>query len=63
MDDQRCSLSERGTDNRNGKPITNGGNGANGINGVNGERDEMLDMIAGAQSCRLNEQRLSLIHI
>jgi len=57
MDDQRCSLSERGNDNRNGKPITNGGNGANGINGVNGERDEMLDMIAGAQSCRLNEQR------
>ena len=45
MDDQRCSLSDLKQETVPVAPM-----------GV-GPRDELLDMIAGAQSCRLNEQR------
>ena len=45
MDDQRCSLSDLKQETVPVAPM-----------GV-GPKDELLDMIAGAQSCRLNEQR------
>ena len=55
MDDQRCSLSDLKQENVQAPvaPAAAGGGGGGGVC----PKDDLLDMIAGAQSCRLNEQR------
>merc|ERR1719410_1888741 len=55
MDDQRCSLSDLKQENVQAPvaPAAAVGGGGGGVC----PKDDLLDMIAGAQSCRLNEQR------
>lgn len=62
MDDQRCSLAEPVPAVAEVQPAVpalqkkpSKHNGTNGIQ--NNQKEDFLDMIAGAQSCRLNEQR------
>lgn len=51
MDDQRCSLTLDNKENRNVNLPRNDG------------PDELIDMIAGIQSKRMDEQRVSLPHL
>lgn len=52
MDDQRCSLNVYNKENRNvNVPRNNEG------------PEELIDMIAGIQSKRMDEQRVSLPHL
>ena len=53
MDDQRCSLSNL----KQEAPPLAAAPSAPAAGAAVGPKDELLDMIAGAQSCRLNEQR------
>ena len=56
MDDQRCSLSDLKQENVQAPVAPAAAAGGGGGGGVC-PKDDLLDMIAGAQSCRLNEQR------
>ena len=60
MDDQRCSLSDLKQETVQAPLVAAAaaaGGGGGGGGGVVSSKDDLLDLIAGAQSCRLNEQR------
>ncbi|XP_069670848.1 G-protein-signaling modulator 2 isoform X2 [Periplaneta americana] len=76
MDDQRCSLTvTENKENTNSVPKSNHNNNAAAnnivagskptmpLNNSNGMQDDLLDLIAGMQSKRMDEQRVALPHL